>query len=564
MADINFTVGADTTEAESSLKKFASGPVMALGAAAAAAAAAVGAIVLKKSIDAASEYESVVQSLNVALAASGEFSKTASEEMRKWASGLQDATKYSDDQVISTAALIQNLARLSTDGLKQATEASLNLASALQIDLNTASMLIGKAANGNVAAFSRYGIEIRKGTTDTQTFANTLETLSKRFPNAAAAAAQTFSGATAQLKNAFDDMFKELGRSIVGSPSVIAIINGFKKIFSTVAEVIKNAIGGRDIFKPFLSNMVTFGAVVVSTYGPIVEAIGRLSKIVFDSFLTGLRAITTGFLGVGALIEKITNTLGLTDSTYFADATSESFDKLTVSANETADAAVNSLGAQGTMTTAVLDGMASVQGAIDTSSGKLNEFGQNLVNSEKKVPEVVSAWEKALEGLKKTIDSTLVKGFSSGIQSATMAILKGQNAFKAFGSQIFSMMGDIAIQIGETMILTGTAIEALRTSIVGLVGGPSIAAGIALIAFGALLKSLSGGSGAGATGSGGGSGSAATASTEELTNLEEKKPNTSLTVNIQGNVLDRRQTGLEIAEVIQETFGSNGLNFNTA
>jgi hypothetical protein len=34
-------------------------------------------------------------------------------------------------------------------------------------------------------------------------------------------------------------------------------------------------------------------------------------------------------------------------------------------------------------------------------------------------------------------------------------------------------------------------------------------------------------------------------------------------VNVQGNVLDRRQTGLEIAEVINEAFGSGGVTFAT-
>ena len=70
---------------------------------------------------------------------------------------------------------------------------------------------------------------------------------------------------------------------------------------------------------------------------------------------------------------------------------------------------------------------------------------------------------------------------------------------------------------------------------------------------------------AGSTGGAGGGfgGASAFGDTAALNEPEQQRPGTQIAVNIQGNILDRRQTGLEIAEVINEVFGTNGVGFAT-
>ena len=64
-----------------------------------------------------------------------------------------------------------------------------------------------------------------------------------------------------------------------------------------------------------------------------------------------------------------------------------------------------------------------------------------------------------------------------------------------------------------------------------------------------------------ATGGGGVVGAGGTAdlgAVADGSQLERNKPGTQIAVNIQGNVLDRRQTGIEIVEIIKEQFDTQG------
>jgi len=108
-----------------------------------------------------------------------------------------------------------------------------------------------------------------------------------------------------------------------------------------------------------------------------------------------------------------------------------------------------------------------------------------------------------------------------------------------------------------------------------LLGDPSgaglIAAGVALSILGGALKAMAGGAGsnaggvsaagAGGGGGGGGVGGGGISQTENgQTELaqEDKKPQTVVQVTVQGNILDRRATGLELVEIINESFGTSG------
>jgi hypothetical protein len=135
----------------------------------------------KDSIREAAAEQDAIQKLNTALALTGKFSEQASQSIQGFANALQNTTKFSNDSTLEVASLIQNLGRLDTDGLQRATKAALDLSSALGIDVNSAATLVGKAANGNVEAFGRYGISVQKAGSASETFARTLSILESRF-----------------------------------------------------------------------------------------------------------------------------------------------------------------------------------------------------------------------------------------------------------------------------------------------------------------------------------------------------------------------------------------------
>jgi hypothetical protein len=142
------------------------------------------------------------------------------------------------------------------------------------------------------------------------------------------------------------------------------------------------------------------------------------------------------------------------------------------------------------------------------------------------------------------------------------AIATGENALEAFGKALLQSLGNAAIQMGTTFILQGIAY-----TYAGLADGPPlIAAGAALAAAGGLLAA-SQGAGPGSAGFGGG-GSASSGGLEDANPIIEAPkpedtvaatPTTELNLTINGNVLDRRETGLEIATILQEQFQDQGL-----
>ena len=230
-------------------------------------------------IKAAQESEDALNSLNVALAASGNYTAKASEDFQAFASSLQQTTAFEDDAIIKNAALIQSLAQLDNEGLKRATGAALNLSAALGKDLTTASEAVAKAANGNFTSLNKMGIQFDKSGSQAQSFANALAAIEAKFGGAAASKINTFSGAVAQTKNAFGDLQEEVGNLIIKNPVFIETIKAVSKVIldattnirtsstamRTVGEAFVNTIEVGAQFVRFLNDMAIVGSVAYNT-----------------------------------------------------------------------------------------------------------------------------------------------------------------------------------------------------------------------------------------------------------------------------------------------------------
>jgi hypothetical protein len=168
------------------------------------------------------------------------------------------------------------------------------------------------------------------------------------------------------------------------------------------------------------------------------------------------------------------------------------------------------------------------------------------------------------------INKLITGALSESMQQIGFALAGGEGAFKSFHRFLLDLLGNTAIAIGTLMVETGLGKMLLEFM---APGASMVAAGLGLIALGGVLKSVGGGGlaeqsqagfpeGGGSAAAGGGLSSPPGGDFGH--DVTAQKPMTSVQVVIQGNVLDRRQTGLEIADVINEVFGSNGVTFATA
>lgn len=183
---------------------------------------------------------------------------------------------------------------------------------------------------------------------------------------------------------------------------------------------------------------------------------------------------------------------------------------------------------------------------------------------------------QAFENLNKSVQVNLTDIVKSGANAALRigvdlgqrvgaALVGGKNAFDDFGKTVLGILGDFAIQVGTLLIGIGLGLENLKAGLATFNGAAVAAAGLALVVLGGALKSLSGGTSSAEQpgGAGGGISSGVSSSPAQqqpnLDNISSNAPGTTISVNIQGNVLDRRQTGLELVDVISEAFQTQGV-----
>lgn len=561
--------------------------------AAIAATLAAAAAVIPKALREATESENAINRLNVALASAGQFSESASARLQTFAKDLSQSTGLAGEAVVETIAQIQNLTKIGPAGLERVTRATADLASALKIDLESAGQLVARALEGNVGALRRYGLVVEKSTTDSERFANVLRAIEGTFGGQAIANATTFTGALNRLSEAFNDIFEEIGNLIIKSPTLRALLVETGNALIRVQEAIASIGKQGDVFAPIIAGLINFGAVLnAGVVAPlevafnIAKALISTLQLVGQTILSVFVGATSAIVGILATIfEKITG-IGKAIADGALGLAKRQFELLGVFTGKAIDDFKNLFDFD--ITTGINDFLAK---GLDLAA-RAPEIGQNIKNG------IAPNLQTVTSEVQKLIDELLKLGFSfeqlkgktakelsellenaKGIANATRtlftsvisttfqqlgaSLVKGQGAFATFQSTILNLLGDFAIQVGLLVIGIGTAAQAVAAALTNFFTGPlAIAAGVALIALGGALKALAGGpaaaAGAGAGGGGGGLTSAPPeTSQEEPVFGDPRNRATEVTLIVQGNILNTRDSGLEIASTLQNFFDTN-------
>lgn len=280
--------------------------------------------------------EEAVNKLNQALALSGEYTQEASKDFQDYAEELQNTTTFSNDQIISTGALIESLGNLSEEGLKEATLAAANLAAQLGVDLDTAARKLGGAMEGGANSLKKFGVVAEEGSTKAETFANVIEAVNDQFAGSAAARVQTFSGATKQLANDFDDLIKVTGEAIVKNQVVIAVI---KEVGNVLRSATSATEGQKNNLKSFVAEGVLLAIDATVGLAAALDALYRVGVIAFEGIKGAAQAVGLG------LVTAFGGPLALVDS-FLAKipGLGDSFGTLSVKVGELAVSLSNDLG----------------------------------------------------------------------------------------------------------------------------------------------------------------------------------------------------------------------------
>lgn len=230
---------------------------------------------------AAAEAEEANSRLSAALRQTGRFAEGTAEIFASFADEIQNTTRFEDDLVKSNIATLASLTNLNEKGLKDATRAATNLAIGLKIDLGSAFDLIGKAANGNVAALNRNNIKVREGATASETFANALASVNKAFGGAAANDLNTYSGKVEQLNNLYSELLETIGGVFIKNKEVNRLL---QEAATGIRGVTDEANGSAGALDKFISGLIKLGESTIKLVGyiPIVAQFQFAYKKLFQ------------------------------------------------------------------------------------------------------------------------------------------------------------------------------------------------------------------------------------------------------------------------------------------
>ena len=187
------------------------------------------------------------QKTTALLERTGNVAGATANDVFELASSLQQVSIYGDEVILSAQNILIGLAKLDKDGLKKASQATLDLASFMGTDLNTAALQLGKALSSpaeGLSALGRSGIKftqeqqatikaLDEGGQKAQAQAMILDTLNQRYGGLALAATNG-TGKIIQLENAISDVGEELGRAF--TPALSKAAEAMIPFFKYVAE----------------------------------------------------------------------------------------------------------------------------------------------------------------------------------------------------------------------------------------------------------------------------------------------------------------------------------------
>ena len=316
------------------------------------------------------QQQKAIAQVEAGLKSTGASVGFTSKQLQKMASDLQSKTLFGDEEILKDAtAQLLTFTNITGDQFAKSQEAALNLATRLDGDLKSASIMLGKALNdpvANLSAMSRAGIqfsadqkEVIKALAESGDMAQAqsiiLEELEKQYGGSAEAAAKAGTGGLKQLANAFGDLQEEFGKVIMDfMPPVIdglknmlkafqnlspqakrfmvigsgiaaalgpllvilpSIIQGFMMLMSPISLIIGAIVGlgiaivtFADEIAPYITGVINFFITLYNESSAVRTIIGLIKGTVitvFDFFAFAVNNVIASFRDLGSIIKAV-------------------------------------------------------------------------------------------------------------------------------------------------------------------------------------------------------------------------------------------------------------------
>lgn len=242
----------------------------------------------KQVLDKAIAQEEAVNSVALALARTGEYSKASLRDMENYAKQLQLQTAYGDEEILKQVSLAQAFGA-TAEQAKVITRASIELAAATGKSLDEATRQVSKTLGGFAGELGEVNPRIKALSQEQLKNGEAARILLEQYGGTAIGKIKTFNGALEQNKNVFTGLLEQVGFLITKNPVVIEGINALSKIFSQMADYLET---NREAIIAFVNE----GLVAILNAAP---KIGSGLKFIVD--LLAIMAKSTTLAAAGAI-----------------------------------------------------------------------------------------------------------------------------------------------------------------------------------------------------------------------------------------------------------------------
>jgi phage-related minor tail protein len=279
-----------------------------------------------------------VAQMNATLRSTGFAAGLTARQLVDLAEKLSATSLYTDDAVLSAQNLLLTFTNITGDTFPRATEAVLNMSTALGQDLSSSAIQLGKALNNpieGVSALQRVGVNFNNSqqemiekmvktgrTIDAQTFI--LQELEREFGNSAKSAYEAASSITRLQKNV-GELKEDIGSGL--TPAINNLFGAFEAVtrgmgrnvdvgkvtfrtFATIGEFAANTAAG---VRFLAGEIVKLGSYVVQV-ASVVGVFGKGARQGFANFREGVQEGTDTFVDFALTLkqknESVLNTWG--------------------------------------------------------------------------------------------------------------------------------------------------------------------------------------------------------------------------------------------------------------
>ena len=223
--------------------------------------------------------------LAAALKAAGEYTDELNLKYQAFASGIQNVTKYGDEQVLTLMALMKNLG-VTSGRVEEATKMAIGLATATDRDVKSMSQYVALAMQGEFTMLRRYIPALRATTDKTEQLRIVTEFAARGF-KVAQEQTDSFAIGLEQLKNLYGDVKEKLGDIITKNKVVIELMKEAKKwLIATNEQVSEWVKNNKELIEQKTYVAINAIADAAKLAAIAVKALGK-SFLVFEKVRTG-------------------------------------------------------------------------------------------------------------------------------------------------------------------------------------------------------------------------------------------------------------------------------------